>query len=345
LAVIGNELRITIPEWWLSEAVYPVIVDPTIGTTTIGSQYRIEYDPPDDPWIQLLFEGNLPVNRFLVSETINGLGTAYFYTNDDNYDDNGCRPVLYSDNASTPLTRKSTEEQFIDLSVGSGKPKGWRSGTFRSNESITSGSYIWFGAFVDFFWEPRFDYGTRCYLNDWYDKGNSIPNTYPLGNGKWYDDYKLSMYFTYTSGQQYTRKLTQGVTLTETREVTADYKRSVSQTVSVTSIIERLKVFIHIISEIVSPSFNTSHLGSYQREIKNSAGNEAEISLLKIIFHRIEEKVHATGALFRGLVFYVKILTQVHVRDYLLRRFLKAREEIILKSCVSREITLDSRIH
>jgi hypothetical protein len=41
LAVIGNELWITIPEWWLSEAAYPVIVDPTIGTTTIGSQYRI----------------------------------------------------------------------------------------------------------------------------------------------------------------------------------------------------------------------------------------------------------------------------------------------------------------
>ena len=37
LSVVGNVLRITIPEWWLSEAVYPVIVDPTIGTTTSGS--------------------------------------------------------------------------------------------------------------------------------------------------------------------------------------------------------------------------------------------------------------------------------------------------------------------
>jgi hypothetical protein len=38
LSVIGNALRIIIPENWLSEAKYPVIVDPTIGTTTVGSQ-------------------------------------------------------------------------------------------------------------------------------------------------------------------------------------------------------------------------------------------------------------------------------------------------------------------
>ena len=345
LTVVGSRLYITIPETWLGEAKYPVIVDPTIGTTTIGSQYRIVYDPPDDPWIQLTLEGNLPVNRFLVSETINGLCTAYFYTNDDNYDDNGCRPILYSDNASTPLTRKSTEEQFIDLSVRSGKPKGWRSGTCRSSGSITSGSYIWFGAFADFFWEPRFDYGTRCYFNDWYDIGNSIPNTYPLGNGRWYDDYQLSMYFTYTSGQQYTRKLTQGVTLTDNRKTAIEYERTVSQIVNVTSIIERIKIPFHNISEIVSPTLFVNSLGAYQREIKDSAGSETETSLLKIIFHKIEEKVYATGALFRGLIFYVKIFTQVHIRDFILGRFLKAREELILKSSVSREITLDSRIH
>ena len=38
LSVTGNELCITIPENWLSEARYPVVVDPTIGTSSIGSQ-------------------------------------------------------------------------------------------------------------------------------------------------------------------------------------------------------------------------------------------------------------------------------------------------------------------
>ncbi len=34
LAVVGNELHIIIPEWWLSEAKYPVVVDPTLGDYT-----------------------------------------------------------------------------------------------------------------------------------------------------------------------------------------------------------------------------------------------------------------------------------------------------------------------
>ena len=38
LSVAGNCLCITVPENWLSEAAYPVVVDPTIGTTTIGAQ-------------------------------------------------------------------------------------------------------------------------------------------------------------------------------------------------------------------------------------------------------------------------------------------------------------------
>ena len=38
LAVVGNELHITIPEWWLAEAEYPVVVDPMVITTVIWKQ-------------------------------------------------------------------------------------------------------------------------------------------------------------------------------------------------------------------------------------------------------------------------------------------------------------------
>jgi len=46
----------------------------------------------------------------------------------------------------------------------------------------------------------------------------------------------------------------------------------------------------------------------------------------------------------RGLTIAVRIITGLFVRDYLLGRFLKARQELILKSAISREIELDSRI-
>jgi hypothetical protein len=123
LSVIGNQLRITIPENWLSEAKYPVIVDPTIGTTAVGSQTTWDADPPE-PWIPLTNEVCIPVNRFLVSETINGLCTAYFYVYSNEEPESAGYPVLYSDNGNTPLTRRSTQESSIDLQVKSGKPAG-----------------------------------------------------------------------------------------------------------------------------------------------------------------------------------------------------------------------------
>jgi hypothetical protein len=37
LSVVGNSLCIIIPETWLSETKYPVIVDPIIGLSTLGA--------------------------------------------------------------------------------------------------------------------------------------------------------------------------------------------------------------------------------------------------------------------------------------------------------------------
>jgi hypothetical protein len=38
-------------------------------------------------------------------------------------------------------------------------------------------------------------------------------------------------------------------------------------------------------------------------------------------------------------------LTGAYIRDYIIGRFLKSREEIVIKSPVCREITLDSKLH
>jgi len=423
LAVVGNELHITVPEWFLSGAKYPVIVDPTIGTTTVGSQYKWDADPPE-PMVQLMFEGAIAVNRFLVSDTINGLCTAYMYTNADNYDDAGGRPVLYSDNGNSPLTRKSKNEGFADFTINGSKPKGWRSSTFSSNGSIASGSYIWFGVFADFFWEPRFDYGAKCYVDNWYDVGDSVPNTYPMYDVNWYENFKLSMYFTYTSAQNYVRTLTQGVKLTDSRKLTGNYKRSLTQTAGVSSLLGRFETFfrncvmtvnnsmgisrlplffrkvneqIEILSEfgqscsfsrqcaddvkinsetnrkfgairkvndVLNGTDNQSfsmiyvrtanddvqitdffkHWGAFIRGLRVNAESIAETSHKAEYYRFQKDTVQAAGAVFRGLLLFVRIVTKVFIRDFLLRRFLVAREELKLKSAVCREIILDSRI-
>ena len=60
LSIVGNCLNIIIPEEWLGEAAYPVVVDPVIGTSTRGSQNLWNADPPR-PWQPLYFEIDMPV--------------------------------------------------------------------------------------------------------------------------------------------------------------------------------------------------------------------------------------------------------------------------------------------
>jgi hypothetical protein len=443
LSVTGNELRITVPETWLGEAKYPVIIDPTIGTTTVGSQNRWDNDDPGEPLVPLMFEMKIPVNRFLVSEAVNGDLTAYAYTNEDDYEAGG-RPVLYSDNGNKPQYRRSAGENLFDLRVMGGKPAGWRNTGFRSSGSIASGSYLWFGVFTEYYWFPRFDWGTPCYDCMWYDYEDEpvIFEEYP--DEDYRHTFKLSMYFTYTSAQNYTRTLTQGVTLADTRKLTAAYKRTAAMNtnsitlaghssnyfrkhitaITVTDIVSRIRGFFRSLAEQLHTSDLTSycrnllrtiaiavrpgtheqrtlsarrgiatqagtgdstarqrgfirtlvtavsaadyagkvqawfrtiqeqaaafgeagHLGDYIRGLYTEAGGMAETKHEGEYCREIQDTAGSTAFSLRHLFIFLRLATVSLVRDYLISRFLKSREELVIKSPVVRELTLESRL-
>jgi len=421
LAVVGNELHITIPEKWLSEAVYPVVVDPTVGTTTVGSQYKHVWDA-GEPAEVLYFDCQIPVNRFTLPEILNGNCTAYVYTNSNDTSAGG-RPVLFSDNGNSPLTRKSASEGLLDLKVSSSKPAGWRSVSFKSNGSIASGSYIWFGVFCEYVWLPRFDYGSKCY-NDYWDT-LTIPASYPIYNVNDYENFKLSMYFTYTSAQNYVRTLSQSVKVTDNRKKTGTYKRSLSQKAGVSSllsrfetiirkcvftannsmVIKRLPVFFRKAAENIKVTMTKNESLKMSRKCNDTITAISEITRIQEIIRKLQEifistdtqaytvlfvrsvpdtvhvthihsqwgeffrgllvnaesiaetrheaeyyrfnadTVQAAGAALRGLGIVIRIVSRIFFRDYLLSRFLKAKSELILKSCVVREINLESRIN
>jgi hypothetical protein len=62
-------------------------------------------------------------------------------------------------------------------------------------------------------------------------------------------------------------------------------------------------------------------------------------------YRKQADTVQAAGIPFRSLLIFVRLLTTSFVRDFLLRRFLKSNEELVLKSPVCRELILDSTIH
>ncbi|MCL2441074.1 MAG: hypothetical protein FWD14_04990 [Treponema sp.] len=420
LSVVGNELRITIPEQWLSEAKYPVVVDPTVGSTQLGSQTHWDNED-NESYDPLHIEVAIAVNRFLIPETLNGLATGYIYAYNNDYDP-PVRPALYSDNNNSPLTRRSANEGFYDIEVRAGKPASWRSATFQTNTSISSGSYVWYG-FCSWWYATRFDYGARCYLGDW-SNNSVIPNTFPIYNVNWYENFKLTMYFTYSSAQNYVRTLTQGVRLTDVRSNKADYNRLSTQTTRASDLLQGSVSFFRSClsnafnntSMIRTPTFirtRSENIGisgelKNNREIKRQALEDVQVNekftrsqgfirsliddlfssdnfnfdvlILRSIsenvevkdifiklneyfcnlyeeagiieqierqgdFYRTEkENVIAEGSLFRQLCIFIKLFSSSIVRDFILKRFLIAREELVLKSNITRDLILESKI-
>ena len=86
------------------------------------------------------------------------------------------------------------------------------------------------------------------------------------------------------------------------------------------------------------------HIADYARGLADAAEIDGRAKGGWVLFAKITDTVHAAGNVFRGLILFVRIITGVFIRDYLLGRFLKAREEIVLKSAISREITMESHI-
>jgi hypothetical protein len=458
LSVAGDRLCITIPETWLSEAKYPVIVDPTIGTTTVGSLEKW-YDPEngdtDDEqnWRPLWFEISIAVNRFLVSQAISGACTAYVYINDGSDGDEN-RPVIYSDNGNKPLNRLTKEEGRIDSGVTSSKPRGWRTASFKTKDSIPSGSNIWFGV-CSSYWETRFDYGQMIFNEEYdYQDPMVIPDVYPQENLGWYAahpdivqqyyNYKVSWYFTYTAAQNYTRTLTQGVTLADSRKSAGNYKRAlamnakgvtllghssnyyrehlsaltISDTISrfrgfFRSLAEQLQTsdfisycrdFLRTVAITVGPGTHeerslsarrdvadragtgdstarqrgfirtlvaavttgdyagkvfsllrtiqeqtatfgeAGHLGEYIRGLYTEAGSMAETRHEGKYYRAVQDTAGSMGVSLRHLFIFLRLATLSLVRDYLIPRFLRSREELVIKSAVVRELTLESRV-
>jgi hypothetical protein len=478
LSVVGNRLCIAIPETWLSEAKYPVIVDPVIGLSSLGalgpedeSEDENSYWGFND-WSGMGLTWNMGVNQFTAPHNITGNCTAHLYVD---YYPGGYHwstteekvwPVLYTHDSvkDRPDTIKSGNGGYISNDVGrtAGPPRGWRNTGITVDGNIQQGQVFWFGFF---FWyvEPRFDYGGRLYrCNAWpyqstYAGVRQKFNKYPMnietgyyddenGNEIEYEEWvepsyelKISMYLEYSvPSTNYTRTLTQGVRLTDTRKPNASYKRAVNMnangitllgrasdyyrkhlsTMSATDTVNRFRGFFRSLAEHVQTSDlilycrdflraignivlpltegkrnisarrditteahiqdNTArqrgvirtilagvaasdyagkifallrtvreeaaafgeagHLGDYLRGIYTEAGIMAETNHAGDYHRTVEDTAHNEGVSLRHLFIFLRLVTLSLVRDYITGRFLKSKEELVIKSPVCREI-------
>jgi hypothetical protein len=430
VSVIGNELRITIPENFLSEAKYPVVVDPTIGTNTIGSQ-TTGPDPDNDEYDRPMLDGQMSLNRYTAAQSGGGACTAYVYCYYDDTD-SVVLPCLYTDTNNKPHLRKSRNEAEINVVVSDYtyngvryyKPEGWRTGTFDMEGNIIADQPVWFGLGPCWF-TTRFDYGGVCYKFWPGEYDDDLPPVIEISSWDTYCTIKWSWYFNYTASQNYTRTLTQGVTLTDSRKQTGAYNRTAIQTVKGTTALSRFAVFprqcldtvynaaaLKALSTLVRSVIEhvravtgmyegrglsrncteTIRAGSdakrtqgfYRRTQESIGGTDTAFSPVLFLrslpetarltdsktqwaayirglrveaasmaetrhggeyYRKQTETVQAAGIPYRSLLIFVRLVTMSFVRDFLLRRFLKSNEELLLKSPVCREIVFYSSIH
>jgi hypothetical protein len=265
LSVVGNELQITVPEQWLSEAAYPVVVDPVIGTNTVGSfdtylfQTYIDKSGNEvQDYRELFVLDMMLLNKVYIPENIGEIGTfyvykkGYIYTYSTTYN---TYPCIYSDVNNKPNTKISVNEQEITDLYSNRNTPGWLQAGISKNCPINEGDYIWFGV-RGYNLITRFDYGgilEYIYVAYALNNGILLPDilgdnnnqTHFYQTGECHRNMIVSMYLTYEAslGINYKKTLFQNLNLNDNKNIKIEYNRKCNETPGVITTISKAQEF------------------------------------------------------------------------------------------------------
>jgi hypothetical protein len=363
LAVAGNELRITVPEQWLSAAKYPVAVDPTVGTTTVGSfgEYEEWMEYEEEEWVDwdeeidgewgeyvpVYYEGyeyfpweltyEYFVNKYTLPSGINGLATAYTYITSYTYNcldgtsytknyNQGIYPMLFADVNDNPLTRISTQEQPYSTEITTAKPGGWRSATFMSNGYIPEGSHVWFGYYAKVYSPFYFDYGARSVMGNDPSYGKNIfKDNFSISYTELsFPHYNLKLSTYFTYTGAFIRTLTQGVTLGDNLKRITDYKRTQAQNINITDSRKMTADYQRTAIQNVPVTDKNNLTAEYQRTATQTVEGETVLSRFEGFFRQCVMNV-ANSVSVERLSFFLRTV------------FDRAENETVMKN--NRELT------
>lgn len=262
LDIADHRMTITIPEEWLADAAYPVVVDPVVGTQTRGALHIIDWDNTGDP-VEFYFEMRMALGRFTTSNPIAGTCTSYLYS----YYNAATRgqAVVYSDNGGLPYMRLSRNEQIGNFQRAT---PAWVASTFTLPNPISSGSSFWYGYYTDDWFFTYYDtVGTfrRMVTEEYLD----IPEYF---NDPWNDVYTvlMSAYFEYTVVQNLTRSMLDTVGLTETFGKQFAFKRKCVNGTTITENIFQKKTLPRVCADSFTISDTVTRIGHLFRLLSDS---------------------------------------------------------------------------
>jgi hypothetical protein len=145
----------------------------------------------------------------------------------------------------------------------------------------------------------------------------------------------------------------------------AGFKRSVTDTVKNSSVMGGMVMFFRVLFGIAGSGDNsgsfitrmrliqdtetasdeTGHVSDYLRGLFEEAGNITETTRRGEYYRKHQDAAYSEAVPLRHLFIFIRLLTGAYIRDYIIGRFLKSKEEIVIKSPVCRELTIESTLH
>jgi hypothetical protein len=143
---------------------------------------------------------------------------------------------------------------------------------------------------------------------------------------------------------EYKRVITETTTIQDSIKMIAVHVRNVIENITANTATKTPFVLIRRIADGVLSLGEAGHIGDYLRGVAEQVTGIGRSERYFTLIRTLTEGMAATDTLKRKLDVLVKIITGCYVRDYVIKRFLIARDEIVIKSRITRELELDSRI-
>jgi hypothetical protein len=102
---------------------------------------------------------------------------------------------------------------------------------------------------------------------------------------------------------------------------------------------------MRVIQDTETVGDETGHTADYLRGLFVEAGNMAGTGHKAEYYREQQDTAHSEAVPLRHLFIFLRLLTGAYIRDYIIGRFLKSKEEVVIKSHVCREIILESTLH
>jgi hypothetical protein len=161
------------------------------------------------------------------------------------------------------------------------------------------------------------------------------------------------------------RKLAEAAAALYEMKAGAGFNRSVTDTVKNSSVMGGMVMFFRVLFGHAGTGDSTGsfitrmsvvqdtgtvgddmgHTADYLRGLFEEAGNIAETTRRGEYYRRQQDTVYSEAVPLRHLFIFIRLLTGSYIRDYIIGRFLKSKEEIVIKSPVCWEITIESILH